>query len=378
MKTIAILCLVAVSVGFFRYANENARPVHKAIELRLVEHPEFIPQANDVRLVSSGFDNLLADFYWLSAIQYVGANALSAEYKRYLYEMLNLVTDLNPAFTTPYEVGLLLLPDINPQVEHFTKTEQDKNVLKAVWLGEKGIKTSCDAEKIKNILAEPELAKVWTDPAYRNPCKNSMIPYYLAYVEYYNLKHADKASDYYRIAAAGEDAPTGARIMSAIMKGKSGGREKSILMFLSIAESLDAKNGKADLCRQFSGEMRDILVRAFASDDQGEIPSQFIRQVEEARKNATAGLDEKVEAGNMDAMCTTYLGKAVRELNLEYITRKDRAFVAKTDKQVDDAKQLYELGGIDYLPKDFQKLDGDLEIIYFKEDGVWDYAGGKY
>lgn len=221
MRIVALLLFLAVSGWFFQYAAQNTRPVHLAVEYRLVQHPEFIPQAGDVRLIASGFDNMIADFYWLSAIQYVGENALSAEYKRYLYEMLMLVTDLNPAFTTPYEVGLLLLPDINPNYEKFNKEEAEKNVQKAVWLGEKGIATTCDAKKIEKILAEPVLAKVWTDPQYENPCSNSMIPYYLAYVEYYNRKNADKASDYYRIAAAGKDAPTGARMMSAIMKGKS-------------------------------------------------------------------------------------------------------------------------------------------------------------
>lgn len=134
MRTVALLLLVAASGWFFQYAAKETRTVHLNIEYRLVQHPEFIPKAEDVRLISSGFDNVIADFYWLSAIQYVGENALSAEYKRFLYEMLSLVTDLNPAFTTPYEVGLLLLPDINPNVEKFNKTEADMNIQKAVWL----------------------------------------------------------------------------------------------------------------------------------------------------------------------------------------------------------------------------------------------------
>ncbi|MFZ3232262.1 MAG: hypothetical protein WA194_01795 [Patescibacteria group bacterium] len=134
MRTVALLLLVAASGWFFQYASQKTRPVHLNIEYRLIQHPEFIPKVEDVRLIASGFDNVIADFYWLSAIQYVGENAVSSEYKRFLYEMLSLVTDLNPAFTTPYEVGLLLLPDINPSAEKFNKTEADMNVQKAVWL----------------------------------------------------------------------------------------------------------------------------------------------------------------------------------------------------------------------------------------------------
>ena len=80
----------------------------------------------------------------------------------------------------------------------------------------------------------------------------------------------------------------------------------------------------------------------------------------------------------MSALCSTYLGKAMRELNLEYVTRKDATFLRNGGKQVIDAKELYDLGGLDYLPKDYQKLEEDLEIIYVKDDGVWDYASGKY
>lgn len=344
MRIVAFLLLVVASGWFFLTASEANRPVHLAIEERLIQHPEFIPEAGTLRLVSSGFDNLIADFFWLSAIQYVGENAVSAEYKRFLYEMLSLVTDMNPAFTTPYEVGLLLLPDMNPRYETFTKEEQDKNVLKAVWLGEKGMELTCDKEKMKKILAEEELSKVWTDPQYKNPCSNAMIPYYLAYVEYYNRKNADKASEYYRIAAANEDSPTGARVMSAIMKGKSGGRGKSILMFLSIAESLGTEQKSTEACRTVAREMRDVLAPAFENDNQGQIPSEFVRAADEFRKEAVKNLDEKVDAGNMDGMCSTYLGKALRELNIEYLVRKDRDFVKATGKQVVDAKDLFDKG----------------------------------
>lgn len=318
---------------------------------------------------------MVADFYWLSAIQYVGENALSSAYKKYLYEMLNLVTDLSPAFEYPYEIGLLLLPEVNPRYEKLSETEIQANIEKAVKLGEKGLKYSCDPKKTAAILSETELSKIWTEEKYADPCGNAMIPYYLAYVEYWNRKNADKASDYYRIAAANRDAPKGARIMSAIMRGKSGNREKSILMFLSIAESLEGE--KRNLCKEASGELRDVLMRGF-SQGEGEISGAFMKEVERVRKDVVGELNETANAGDMDSMCSTYLGKAVRELNLEYLSRKEKAFVAKGGKPVSDAKELFDAGGADYFPRDFQKLDEGLEIIYVKEDGDWDYVAGNY
>lgn len=378
LKPFAILAVVVASGWLFHLSSIREKAFHDTVAQNLVTHPEFIPAANDVRLVSSGFDNMIADFYWLSAIQYVGENAFGADYKKYLYELLTLVTDLHPHFTTPYEVGLLLLPEMNARYETITDAQQKANIEKGIMLGERGMSRTCDAAKISRILAEPELAKVWTDPSYANPCANPMLPYYLAYVEYYDKQNPEKSSDYYRIAAANSDAPTGARIMSAIMRGKSGNREKSILMFLSIAESLAGE--KAAACGEAARLLRSRLLVPFAEGDKGEIPGEFIKKVDELRVEAVGKLQEKIDSGTSDMACSTHLGKAVRELNLEYLVRKDREFVARTGKTIADAYELKKAGGIDYLPKDFQKLDeDDLEIIYVKnEDGSWDYMSGKY
>jgi hypothetical protein len=73
MKALAIFLITLVSgFFFFHSAVEVERKTHAMIERDLVEHPEFIPKADDIRLVSSGFEPLIADFYWLSSIQYVG------------------------------------------------------------------------------------------------------------------------------------------------------------------------------------------------------------------------------------------------------------------------------------------------------------------
>lgn len=377
LKPLAFIAFVVISGWLFHVSSIQEKTFHDVVERNLVKHPEFIPAASDVRLASSGFDNMIADLYWLSAIQYVGENAIAADYKKYLYEMLTLVTDLHPHFTTPYEVGLLLLPEMNARYETISDEQQKANIEKGIMLGERGMQRTCDAEKIRKILAEPELSQVWQNPAYKNPCANSMIPYYLAYVEYFDRHDPTKSSDYYRISAAGEDAPTGARIMSAIMRGKSGNREKSILMFLSIAESLAGEKAKA--CGEAADRLRSVLLTPFSQDDKQEIPGSFVQQVEQLRIEAVGNLQEKETGESANMSCSTYLGKAVRELNLEYLVRKDKAFVARTGKIVADALELQKAGGIDFLPKDYQVLEEGLEIIYVKnEDGSWDYMTGTY
>ena len=90
-----------------------------------------------------------------------------------------------------------------------------------------------------------------------------MIPYYLAYIYYWNLHDGAKSSEYYRIASTNTDAPTGARTMAAIMQGKSGDREKAIIMLLSLAESIEGNN--VTLCKELSKELGKNLLTAFSS-----------------------------------------------------------------------------------------------------------------
>ena len=131
----------AFCVGSFSWiytvATEINYKTHVDIELSVVDHPEFIPTAPTVRIGSSGMENLVADFYWLRAIQYIGGNAISAEYKAYLAVMLELVTDLSPHFTYPYQIGMLLLPDVNLRYEQLSTNEQQKHIVEALQLGKK-------------------------------------------------------------------------------------------------------------------------------------------------------------------------------------------------------------------------------------------------
>ena len=90
-----------------------------------------------------------------------------------------------------------------------------------IKIGLKGIEKNCDTTKVEKAKSEFNLKKLWTDESYRNACRDSMIPYYLAYIYYWNLHDGMKSSQYYRIASTNSDAPTGARTMAAIMQGKS-------------------------------------------------------------------------------------------------------------------------------------------------------------
>lgn len=284
-----IFLLVIGSLGVFVYSSGVNYQQHIDIKRSLVNHPEFIPTSEMAGLSAGGFQNIIADSYWLSAIQYIGSNALGSEYKAYLYVMLNFITDLNPHFTFPYQIGELLLPSYNERYEQLSETEIQKNVEQAIQIGLKGMKNNCDATKVEKAKQEYDLKKLWTDESYKDSCKDPMIPYYLAYIYYWNLHDGAKSSEYYRITSTSSDAPTGARTMAAIMQGKSGDREKAIIMLLSLAESIEGN--KNTLCQQLSKELGSSLLGAFSA--KATLTGNGLRMIESARQEIIKKLEEE-------------------------------------------------------------------------------------
>lgn len=88
-----------------------------------------------MRRLALGFDALLADVYWIRAVQYYGDTKLStAEKKEYgrLYPLLDMTTTLDPRFNIAYRFGAILLSEGYPNGPGQTA--------QAIALLEKGIK----------------------------------------------------------------------------------------------------------------------------------------------------------------------------------------------------------------------------------------------
>ena len=102
---LAIILFLALGLGAsYVVGTKTNHSVYRQIKRSIVSHPEFIPTSNAVKIGAAGFETIVGDFYWLGAIQYIGDNAVSAEYKRYLGKMLGLITDLTPYFTYPTQI----------------------------------------------------------------------------------------------------------------------------------------------------------------------------------------------------------------------------------------------------------------------------------
>jgi len=96
------------------------------------EAPYLAPAA--VRQLALGFDGLAADWYWLSALQYIGRKieeqtpAARLEYAqavqldrikavdpKVLVQLLDMITTLDPRFTGVYEFAAVVLPAVDAQ-----------------------------------------------------------------------------------------------------------------------------------------------------------------------------------------------------------------------------------------------------------------------
>lgn len=383
-KVLIVFLSLGVSTIFFFIQNKINYPVHLYSRDNLIKHPELIPKKEVVKLTSFWFDNLISDFYWLYTIQYIWDNAIWWDYKKYLYSLLDFITDINPQFIYPYKIWELILPPTK-WYEKIPEDLQTQNSLQAekIWL--KWIKNTCDLSKIEAIKKETDLKKIWTDTKYKNPCKDYNVPYYLAYIYYWTLNKPLESSLYYKITSANEDAPSWTKWLAAIMQWKAWDRQKSIYMFLNLAETVvyPKSKEKQEICSKNSNELKNFLTPILFDKNYSKyLDSNLLKQVEIFRQEIAKVLEEdKIDYSKwvLEEYCSSYINKATRELNLQYIEEADKKFFEKFKYHAKDPEMLLEKWFIDYIPKDFQitknkdwKKEG---IIYYYdfENNSWSY-----
>lgn len=370
-----LLFFIIFCIWFFVHVNEKNYQKMKEIKYEIVKHPEMLPKKELAKFWSLWFTNLRADIYWLETIQYIGWNAVWAEYKKYLFQMIDLITELNPYFEKPYLITQLLLPDYNERYEKLDKKEINNNQKNAETIGLKWIKNFCDEEKINLITKENNLDKIWSEEKYKNPCKSFEIPFNQWFLYYYYLKDFNNSAKYYKISSANENALIWAKTMTAIMTWKSWNKEISIMMFLTLA---DVNAWKNEDCIYFSNFLKNESYNIFRQDKK--ITTENIKNINNLRKKYFT-FDEEKEKDMVkdDYSCISYINKAVREFNLAYIEQANEKYKKDNNKNSNNAKELFEEKYLEYLPVDFQQYK-DYGIIYFyNEETKWyDYKMWKY
>ena len=108
LKILSILVLLAATTA-----------VHAAIPswTRAERGDAFIPRASAAKAAALGFEAVLADFYWLWAVQIVGgANARPADRAEDLGRLIDVVTTLDPYVGHPYRFAAVWLTETDESV----------------------------------------------------------------------------------------------------------------------------------------------------------------------------------------------------------------------------------------------------------------------
>ncbi len=368
-----VLILMFFIWAFFVWEQNYKK--HLQIRAEFVKHPENLPKPEVAARTTFGFSNIIADKYWLQAIQYIWGNAIDSAYKKYLFAILDIITTLNPYFDHPYIIGMLLLPSSNEAYEDLWLKDKEKYTQQWVTIWEKWIANFCDMDKIELIDKEFDLQKIWNDEKYRNPCKNDMIPFSLAFVYYFYKNEPLQAAKYYKVASAIDDSLEGAKIMSAIMQWKWWDREKSIYMFLNMWRTIEPGD---EACASLSSELENIMNGL--KWGQLSLNGKLIADIGKARTQIFWEFNEETkELAMSDASCQNFVNKATRELNLLYLDLANTAYMEESDWiPAKNGKELLEKWKIDHNPVDFQQYEGyGVQYEYNEKTWNFDYFTGN-
>jgi tetratricopeptide (TPR) repeat protein len=69
----------------------------------------YLPKGDDLKLVSLGYDQLIADLLWLKAVQVMGDKGAEQRDAEWLYQAFDAITTLDPKFDYVYQLGGVFL-----------------------------------------------------------------------------------------------------------------------------------------------------------------------------------------------------------------------------------------------------------------------------
>ncbi len=260
IKKLTILwVLAALVISYVSQLNYDAwrrySPGKISVDYNVYIEPQ-PPSPMVARALSFGATEALADWYWLTLIQYYGGGTPNGKYRK-LAELFDLVSELSPKFATAYETGLVILPG-----EGF--------VDEALLLGAKG---------------ERNLPEAWQPP------------YYTGLVYHIYKKDYLAAARAFERAATKPNAPDNAKYFAGIYYAKADSRQTAYLIFKNIAESTTS-----DFIRERSlkylGQL-DLII--FLEDSAGRYRAKYNRW--------PANLEELVRVGLIETLPANPLGR---------------------------------------------------------------------
>lgn len=190
--TLILVVFGFISIYFLSDRLENSRPT---LPENYVDE-DLAVQGSKLKGFTLGFDGLIADWYWMQSLQYVGKKLVDSKEglridslkklnPRLLYPYLDNASTLDPQFDAVYSYGAVVLPDIDPN--------------QAIKIAQKGIDN--------------------------NP-ENWRLYQHLGFI-YWKLERYDNAAETYQKGSEIQNAPLFMKQMAAKMLSDAGSRETS-------------------------------------------------------------------------------------------------------------------------------------------------------
>jgi tetratricopeptide (TPR) repeat protein len=166
----------------------------------------YVTSGNLARKLSLSYDALMADIYWIRAIQHYGGELGQETERRYdlLYPLLDLTTSLDPRFSVAYRFGATFLMEPYP----IGASRPDL----AIKLLEKGIKES------------PGQWEYYLD---------------IGFIYYWRLNDYKKAAEWFQRGGELPNGPWWLRAQAAVTLAKGGDRQASRFLWTNIYAGAD-------------------------------------------------------------------------------------------------------------------------------------------
>jgi len=243
LTPVLLVLLMASAVGLQAMRERGGELPAGQAELLYVRSPEAL------RRMSLSYHSLLADVYWIRAVQLYGDTKLGRTADRsyaLLYPLLDLTTSLDPNFDVAYQFGALFLAERPPAGPG--RPDQ------AVALLQKGLRAQPDDWQLHQAIG---------------------FVYYWSYQDYAT------AADWFRRGSRLTGAPTWLGPLAAVTLAEGGNRKASRLMWQQVLQTAsdDWFRNEADrrLKQLDAMEQLDLLTRVVAAFEarQGRPPANW-------------------------------------------------------------------------------------------------------
>jgi tetratricopeptide (TPR) repeat protein len=240
LRTITLAFVVAAGVTtsalLSRWLEANRRP--SAAAAHVADGGALYVSPEAARRMSLGFNGLVADWYWMRSLQYVGRKVVAHRGDLRLDDLQSLgldrlaplleqTTTLDPEFMAAYEFGAVVLPAVDEAA--------------AISLIEKGIR--------------------------ENPRQWRLL-HHLGYIHWTRGRFREASAAYLRGAEI-EGAPSWMRVMAAQMEAQGGSRDTARAIYARMIEDADDENvknlGRLRLAQVDSLDERDAVRRLLSS-----------------------------------------------------------------------------------------------------------------